>query len=434
MKLFTSKGALHLDGHKHPSQDNPVKTLSLKEVPVLYFPLLGGNGRPFTPLVKEGDKVKIGTRIAIREDMYVPLYSSVSGTVKANVTKLHPGLGRPCPHLVIENDFKEEYDEPLKTVSDDASREEVVSAIKEAGIVGLGGAGFPTWIKYNNVKDIEYVLINAVECEPFLTTDFVSTKDNAKAMLEGAMLLKRAADAKKVVIAIKVKKELAINAIKELLPEYPDVELRLVPDLYPMGWERTLIKTVFKRTYVKLPAEAHVVVNNAQTAIATYLALKEGKPITKRIITVSGDDDLISDPSNIEVPVGTPVELIFNKFDIKDEEMLVLNGGPMTSTALKSLDVVTQAQMGGFTLLKPQKRRTENCLRCGECTYTCPANLQPVEIYRAYNARDLERLEKLQVMKCVECGLCSYVCPSNIELTDTMKRAKALLRLKNAKK
>ncbi|MGI6644948.1 MAG: RnfABCDGE type electron transport complex subunit C [Bacilli bacterium] len=434
MKLFSNHGKVRLNGHKHLTSEEPVKILDVNKVTHVYFPLLANNAKPITPLVKEGDKVKIGTRIALREHMYVPVFSSVSGKVVANKVMFNPGLGRPCPHLVIENDFKEEVEnDALKVVGEDATREEIVNAIKEAGIVGLGGAGFPTWIKYNGVENIEYILINAVECEPFLTTDYVTTIENAKELIEGALLLKKAADAKKVVIAIKKDKEKAINALKEELVNYEDVELHLVPDRYPMGWERTLIEQVFKRTYNNLPSECHVVVDNSQTAIAVYHALKEGKPITKRLLTISGEQDLITNPSNILVPVGTLVSTVLEEFDIaEDKPLMVLNGGPMTSNALRILDVAVQTPNGGFTIVKPFKKRVDNCLRCGECTYHCPAGLQPVEIKLAYEARDFERLDKLRVDKCVECGICSYICPSGIELTDTMKRAKSLLWLKKS--
>lgn len=434
MKLFSNKGRLRLKGHKHLTSDVPVRELDLKKVPFVYFPLMANNAKPITPLVKDGDLVKKGTRIALREHMYVPVYSSVSGKVVANKVMFNPGLGRPCPHLVIENDFKnEEEKKALKVLKDNPTKEEIVEAIKEAGIVGLGGAGFPTWIKYNGVKDIEFILINAVECEPFLTTDYVTTIANAKELIEGALLLKRAADASKVVIAIKKDKEAAIKALNEELTNYQDIELRLVPDAYPMGWERTLVEQVFKRTYNNLPSECHVVVDNSQTAIAVYRALKEGKPITERLLTISGEPELIKDPANILVPVGTPVSVVLAEFDIdQDKPLMVLNGGPMTSTALRTLEVATTAPSGGYTIVKPIKQRVDNCLRCGECTYSCPAGLQPVEIKQAFEARDFERLENLCVTKCVECGICSYVCPSGIELTDTMKRAKSLVWLRQA--
>lgn len=433
MNLFSTNRIKHIEGHKHPSQDVEVRELAASQVPLVYFPLVNPKAQAIKVLVQPGDQVLVGTKIALREDMYVPVFSSVSGKVLENVEKFHPLTGRVVPHLVIENDGKYTPDEPLQTMTLESSKEAIVNAIKEAGIVGLGGAGFPTYIKYNNVKDIDTILINGVECEPFLTTDFVVMKKEAHQLLNGVMLLLKACDAPKAIIAIKKGKKLVADAIKAELVNYPQVSLQEVPDAYPMGWERTLIWKVLGREYDMLPSQCHVIVNNAQTTIAIADALLEGKAVTSRVLTISGD--VVKNPSNIRVPIGTPVETILKQFDIDQSAPInLLAGGPMTSGAITNMDFVTLPQNGGFTLLKPVSYHEVACLRCGACTANCPASLQPVEVKIAVEGKDVVRMDKLQAMKCIECGLCSYVCPSRIEVTEFMKKAKTILRAEAAKK
>ncbi len=433
MKLFSTIGRRRIPAHKKESLAREPFELDIKKVPFVYFPLVAGNNAVCDPLVKVGDKVKVGTRIAFRQQFSVPLFSSVSGTVSAIEKRMNVNTGRPCDHIVIANDFKMEEEAPLDKVALNDPREHIVEAIKEAGIVGLGGAGFPTWIKYNNVEGINTILINAVECEPYLTTDYTESKLNATKIVEGARYLQKAAAANEVVIAIKVKKEAARDALIAASKDYDDVKVVEVPDRYPMGWETTLIYEIFKKRYDRLPSEIGIVVNNSTTALAVYEALVEGKVITKRLITVSGN--VVSNPTNILVPVGTLASVVLAEFEInKEKEFNLLPGGPMTSNPARNADFALQPNHGGLTLLEKVHLRTIPCLRCGKCTTNCPAGLQPVEIMRAFEARDYVRLEKLETLRCVDCGLCSYVCPSNIELTDIMKKSKTILRVHQAGK
>lgn len=432
MKLFQTVGRRKIPGYKSMSLERELVVLDPKKVEYVYFPLVAANNVPLEVFVKEGDKVKVGTKIALKQQFSVPLFSSVSGTVRAIEKRLDVATGRPCDHLVIKNDFKMTKEKPLKKVELDAPKEDIVAAIKEAGIVGLGGANFPTWVKYNNVKDIHTILINAVECEPYLTTDYVSCSLNAAKVISGARYLQKAAGASKVIVAIKVKKEQACNCLKEAAAPYPDIEVREVPDRYPMGWERTLIQTIFKKQYDKLPSEIGVIVNNSTTAIAVHDALVEGSPIVSRIVTVSGN--AVKNAANIVVPVGILAETVLNEFEVEEKEVVLLVGGPMTSNPAKDVSFALTVCHGALTLLEKVVYRPVACLRCGSCTAHCPAGLQPIEILRAFEGRDYERLEKLETLRCVDCGLCSYVCPSKIEVTDMMKKAKTLLRVHQSRK
>lgn len=428
MRLFSTIGRRKIAAHKKESLVLDPAELAIEKVTHVYFPLVAGNGAPYEPLVKVGDKVKVGTKIALRDQFCVPLFSSVSGEVAAIEKRYNAVTGRACDHLVIKNDFALSKAEPLTKVGLEASKEEIVGAIKEAGIVGLGGAAFPTWVKYNNIQNIHTVVINAVECEPYLTTDFISAMENANKIVGGARYLQKAAGAPNVIIAIKVHKDAARDALISAASEYSDIKIVEVPDRYPMGWESTLIYELFKKRYAKLPAEVGVIVNNSTTAMGVYDALVNGEPVVKRLITVSGS--AVKNAGNIYVPVGTLAEVVLAEFEIEsDKEINLLAGGPMTSGSQPNASFALQAAHGGLTVLERVKFRSIPCLRCGACTANCPAGIQPVEIMRAFEARDYVRLEKLETLRCVDCGLCSYVCPSKIEVSDFVKKAKTILRV-----
>ena len=349
--IISSKGKRHIDGHKELTAHKDILDLTQdKEVcKEIYVPVVAPNGKEMEILVKEKDKVKVGSILCRRNDFYVPIYSGVSGVVKKIKSMYNNALGKNCDHLVIENDFN--YDEVLlKTVDyKNSDKETILNAIKEAGIVGLGGAGFPTYVKYSSNAVIDNILVNAVECEPYLTTDYVTMKKNLNYLLEGCNILIKLSGAKEAVIAFKNNKKDLKEMLDKEIVNYPNVRIALVKDKYPMGWEKTLVKTVFKKNYEKLPSEAGVVVNNAQTVISVAKALIEGKVISKRVITVSGD---AINPNNVLVPVGTLSKNILEKCGYTHEEVCVLAGGPMTSKANITDEFAIQTSNGGLTVMK----------------------------------------------------------------------------------
>ena len=431
MILFRSSGRRHLNGHKNLSKDSEIIDLGSKQGSKVYFSTVAPNNTPITVLVNPGDKVKVGQKIAERTDFYVPIYSSVSGTVLEQENVFSAIAGKQVKHIVIENDGLNTPAEPLKTVTLESSKEEIFAAIKEAGLVGMGGAGFPTYVKYNNPQGIKTLLVNGVECEPFLTTDFVAMKNEAKDLVEGCEFLMKASGAENAIIAIKVHKDEAKKAILAELDSHPNVKVVEVPDVYPMGWERTLIKEVFHVEYNRLPAEVGVVINNAQTVISLNKVLSTGLPTATRLVTVSGD--AVKNPTNVLCRIGTLAnELISACGGLVSEDAYLIPGGPMCAKAVNTDLFPIYMQMGALTLLQPKVYQEEPCLRCGSCTHHCPAALQPVEIRRALKSNDYERLLKLNVMSCVECGMCSYCCPSRIELTDSMRTAKNVAKAKMA--
>ncbi len=433
MSILSGIGKVKLDGQKGLTKDKPITSIEAPDV--VYVPLVVGAAIDFDVHVAEGDYVSVGTKLATRKSMYVPLYSPVSGVVKGIEKRMHASK-RLQQHIVIENDHKYESVKAVEVANPDSmTQEEVFNAIKELGLMGLGGSGFPTYIKYSNPSNIETILINGVECEPFITSDHVTMKRDAKALFDGVSFLMKAANAKNAIIAIKEHKPDLMEILVEEAKNYKDIKPVEVPDRYPMGWERTLVETVFKKGFDKLPSEVGVIVNNSSTAIALSKGIRNGEAITKRVVTFSGNG--LKDPQNVEVCVGTPVNYIVEKIGgYIDEECdgFVLGGGPMMGQAVTNDLFVITPYSNAITVLKKESPKTLPCLKCGECTLHCPAHLQPVRIMQGEKAANVELLNKLEVERCVGCGMCTYICPSKIEVTDMVAKAKRRAQLANRRK
>lgn len=432
MSFLSGLGRVKLDGQKGLTKDKPILVLDAPDV--VYVPLVIGMANQFDIHVAEGDQVKVGTKLATRKDMYVPIYSPVSGTVKGFEKRIHVS-GRPQNHVVIENDHKNEMVKVLDIADGDALKPaEIVDAMKELGLVGLGGSGFPTYIKYGHTEGIHTVIINGVECEPFLTSDHLAMKRDLKALFDGTSFMMKAAGVEHAIIAIKEHKPDLFEALKNEALNHNGIEVKEVPDAYPMGWERTLVKQLTKKDYDKLPSEVGVIVNNASTAIALSNGIRNGEAIYRRVVTVSGNG--IKNPQNVDVVVGMPFNQIVEAMGgyADAPEGIVLSGGPMMGKSVMNDSVVITEYTNGMTCLIREDTEALPCLKCGICTLHCPAHLQPVKIMAAEKGAHLEVLEKLDVMRCVECGACSYVCPSKIEVTDFVQKAKRRVNIANIRK
>lgn len=432
LNIFTALKPLHIDGRKDHSAHTPIMTLPYASCQEIYIPLVGPNGVDIDLKVEVGASVRVGQVIGIRKDMYVPFFSSVSGKVIRKQDRYHPIIGRGVPHFVIANDGKYLADTTLKPLTMDASQETIIQRIKEGGLTGLGGSGFPTYFKYQSAKNVEYILINGVECEPYLSTDYQAAQTYAEEVMKGSELFRLAAKAEKVIIAFKQTKVAIKEALMPYLKDYPHIEVRSVPDVYPMGWERTLVRTVLHREYDKFPIEARVIVSNITSAIALHDLVIKGRPVVDRILTMSGAG--LHQEVNVKVPVGTLMSDVVNAIGgYAMERVTAFIGGPMSAKAVKDDQFSIQPHFGGFTVLAPISSQEETCLRCGACTSNCPANLQPIEIKLALDSNNVARLMKLDAMKCVECGICTYVCPSKIEVTEAVRLGKAKTRIELAK-
>ena len=431
MGILTGNGKVHLNGQKGLTKDQPI--LPIEAPDLVYIPLVIGNANDFEVHVSEGDHVYIGTKLATRKSMYVPIFASVSGTVKGIKKRMHC-TKRMQNHIVIENDHKYERVKAIDIENpDDMSQEEVFNAMKEMGLIGLGGSGFPTYIKYNNPKDINTLIINGVECEPFLTSDHLSMKRDIKALYDGVHYMLIASNAPKAIICIKEHKPDLYELLVEEAKNYDNIEPREVPDRYPMGWERVLVKEITGKDYDRLPGEIGVIVNNASTAIALSKGIRKGEAITHRVVTFAGDG--LKHNQNVEVAVGTPVNYIVDKLGgyVDDAPKgMVIAGGPMMGKSILNDQFVIYAHNNGITVLKSIENNPLPCLRCGSCTLHCPSHLQPVRIMQAEKAKNTDLLIKLEVTRCIECGTCTYICPSKIEVTDMVSKGKR--RVNNANK
>ena len=409
----------HIDGHKELTETNEIIKIDVDEVAVC----LATGSHKGEVEVKVGDYVKIGDLLGKRNDhFYVPFFSPVSGTVKAIEDRPSARM-QMTPHVIIENDHKDEK-VVLNTVSLESDGQAIIDFMKEIGLLGQGGAGFPTYIKYNTDK-CETLLINAVECEPYITADVRNIEENKDLFELGVRLMFKASNAKKAYVCIKETHPELIKELKEVFNN-EDIEVKVVRDVYPMGWERTLVYEVLKKRYDKLPIEVGAIVSNATSAITLAYAAKNSHPAYERIVTVSGDN--INDPHNVLVRIGTPIKTLIEKCGgLKDENSLLVLGGPMMGASVDSDEISITPINNAIDIFKADELVEYECLKCGSCIDHCSSSLQPALINRVAEKNNLARLEKLNVMDCIECGLCSFVCPSKIPVSQKVAQAKAML-------
>lgn len=361
-----------------------------------------------------GDYVYKYQTIGHKERFNVPIISSVSGTV----VDIKDG------YIKIKNDLLEKTEKEI--INRDVSKikkEEFLDIIEKAGIIGMGGAGFPTHMKYKTDKNIELLIVNAVECEPYITADYSIMNEKCNELLEGINNIIRINKINNAILAIKKTNVEVIKKFKEIIDKYPKIELRIVRDIYPMGWERTLIKEVTKKEYNILPIELGIVVNNISTIFAINNALKHDIPLVERIVTITGEN--VKNPGNVMVKIGTSVNEILKFMGGILDDSVLISGGPMMGVEINKTDYIKPQMNCILVLPKPKEENIINCLRCGKCVSACPANLAPVLIKECSNK---EELIKLQVNKCISCGLCSYICPSRIDLRNIVNEKKEVIK------
>ncbi|MEG0358690.1 MAG: RnfABCDGE type electron transport complex subunit C [Anaerorhabdus sp.] len=416
----------HVNGHKELTSHGDIVKISAPKT--IAIPLANG-ASDADLLVKEGDIVKVGTKIAQCNGKFtIPLFSSVSGTVKGVEKRMGAGL-KQVDHLLIENDDQYTFEAPFAPIDfEKATREELFDFTMNAGIVGCGGAGFPTYVKYKFAVDVQLLIINAVECEPYITADYKEMHEHIEDLVVGVKAMVKMAGAPVAKLAIKATKKDFIPVLNEAFKDAKNIEVVAVPDVYPMGWERTLVYELTKKRYERLPIEVGCVVSNATTAIALGQALTKGKPIVEKIVTVSGDG--IKKPTNVLTPVGVSAHDIIEQIGgYASEDVLLIAGGPMMGKTINTDAFVITPSSNALTVFINKEVREIACLRCGKCSDHCPAGLQPVRINNAAKANNIDALTKLCVNDCIECGMCSYICPSKIDVTEGVRRAKRNMAL-----
>lgn len=440
MGLATFKGGVHPYEGKELSENKPVQVLMPKGD--LVFPMSQGIGAPANPLVKKGDRVLAGQIIGEAGGFIsANVICSVSGTVKA-VEPRRVASGGMVNSVVVENDGQYEAVEGMGADRDPAtlSKQEIRDIVKAAGIVGMGGAGFPTNVKLSpkNEDAIEYILINGAECEPYLTSDYRCMMEDPEKIIGGLKVVLQLFDKAKGVIGIENNKPEAIKKLKELVKDEPRIEVCELLTKYPQGGERSLIYAVTGRSVNSsmLPADAGCIVDNIGTVIAIYDAVCKTTPLIERVFTVTGD--AIADPRNFRIKIGTNTqELIEAAGGFKSEPEKVISGGPMMGFAMFDLDVpVIKTNGSVLCMIKDQVAASVEtpCIRCGKCVSACPSHIVPVMMMKAALKGDCDTFEKLNGMECMECGSCTFVCPAKRPLTQAFKEMRKTVAANRRKK
>ena len=432
MSIFTTKRQKYIREMKTTKALTAGKRVVSFEPEAIYVPLVDPTtAKPLALNVKVGDEVKVGTVIGTRVESSIPVFSSVSGVIEKEELLLHASLGRNVKHFVIKNDQKYEKEPNLPILGEDATKEQLVERLKEAGLLGFGGAGFPTYLKYQN-SNIETIIVNGVECETHLTDDYNILMTHKDEIIAGLKCLMRASGAKNAYIAYKKSYKDVAKFYKDVAKENENIKVVAVKDAYPSGWERQVVKAVTKKIYNDYPLEVGVVVNNVETVLYAGRAILKGEVVTRKIMTVSGTG--IKNPSKVELPIYTRAIDVINNFGgYTSDSVSVSFGGAMTSRGVMDDKAVILPFTRGLTILPRIKLNTQPCLNCGTCTLHCPAEIQPVEIMKAQIAKNTDRIMDFEPWHCIGCSLCSYVCPSKIDVSDYVKKAKLVANIQRKK-
>ena len=424
-------------GGIHPAENKLSANSAIQALPIpqmVSIPISQHIGAPATPVVKKNDKVKVGQLIA-KSSGFVSanIHSSVSGTVfKVDDIMDASGFRRTSIIIKVEGDEWLEHidrsEELHKEIS--ASKEEIIRRIGDAGIVGLGGATFPAHVKLSVPpgKTAEVLIINAVECEPYLTSDHRIMLEKGDEVLVGIQILMKALEVNKAIIGIENNKPDAIAHLSKLAANYKGIEICPLKTQYPQGGEKQLISATIKREVPSgaLPIEVGAVVQNVGTAFAVYEAIQKNKPLIERVATITGKS--LKNPSNWMFRIGTPVkDIIEAAGGMPEDTGKIVGGGPMMGKALSSVDVPLTKGSSGLLLLPREetaRKATKACIRCGKCVSVCPMGLEPYLLMVCADQKNYERLEKDAVMDCIECGSCSYTCPAHRPLLDYIRLGK----------
>jgi electron transport complex protein RnfC len=414
--------------NKHFTEFKSIERLSLPSV--VYIPLIQHIGKPCSPSVNVGDTVLAGQKIASSQaHIYANIHASLSGKVRAIKKCPHPLLGT-CDAVVIDSDGLDSHAKPGIHSNGEViklSADEIRSIIFEAGIVGMGGAGFPTHIKLKPPKPVDTFILNAAECEPYLNCDYRLMVEKTKEILLGTELVLKCLGAKDVYIAIEENKPEAIKIFRDKLQE-TSYKLIVLKSEYPQGDEKQLIKKILNRQVPSggLPFELGVVVHNLATVFAIYEAVYKHKPLYERVVTVTGS--CLENPKNLLVRIGTPLkDLIDFCSPLKEKPQKVIVGGPMMGIAQYTDGVPVTKTTSGLILLNKKEVPIfleDVCIRCGECVRNCPAGLEPCLISQAVEKENWELARAYSAADCIECGLCSYLCPAKRNLVQSIKYAK----------
>ena len=418
---FSFFGGVHPKENKWYACDKETQVFPAPDIVVI--PMSQHIGAPCKPLVKKGDLVTVGQKIGDNQGLCVPVHSSVSGKVKAVEARAHTS-GTTMMSVVIENDHLDtlcpDIHKRTQEQVDALSVEELIDIIHEGGIVGMGGATFPTHVKLSGgIGKVDTVIINAGECEPYITADDRLCREHPAELISGLKIIMKIFGLKEGHIGIEDNKPEAIKSLIVNLDASDGISVDILPAKYPQGAEKQLIYAITGREVPSggLPAAVGCAVFNAATCKAIHDVVYDGMPLISRIVTVSGD--IIMEPKNLLVPIGTAFNDLLEACGHSENPYKVLSGGPMMGTAQYDLNVPTIKGVNAVTVLGKRNEfavEEPHCLRCGKCIDACPMKLMPVLMYKALQSGDVEEMKANNVMDCIECGCCAYTCPASVPL------------------
>lgn len=439
MGLRTFKGGVHPYDGKELSKDKPIREVLPKGE--LVYPLSQHIGAPANPVVKKGDAVLKGQKIAEANGFVSsPIFASASGTVKA-IEPRRVAVGDMVNAIVIENDgqFNSVEFEETKDVTK-LSKDEIIQRIKEAGIVGMGGAGFPTHVKLSPKEPakIEYVIANCAECEPYLTSDYRRMLEEPEKLIEGMKIILQLFDNAKGILGIENNKPDCIEKLTELTKDEPNLTVMALETKYPQGSERQLIYAATGRAIhaAMLPADAGCIVNNVDTIVAVYNSVKLGKPLMHRIVTVTGK--AVKEPANFSVCIGTNYqELVEMAGGFTEQPKKIISGGPMMGFAMFDLSIPTTKTTSALLCLNEDEvalYEPSACINCARCVEVCPSRIIPSRLADYSENYQEDVFEKWNGLECIECGSCSYICPAKRQLAQAIKVMKKTVLANKRKK
>jgi electron transport complex protein RnfC len=426
-------GGVHPHDMKAATNEKAIEQLPAPAQVVI--PMSQHFGAPCTPLVKAGDHVKVGQKIGEFRGLGAPIHASVSGTVKAVEPRPY-SMGGNILSVVIDNDMQDEVSEEVQAPADpDAlSVDEMVEIVKNAGIVGMGGATFPTHVKISRgIGKVDTVIINGAECEPYITGDHRAMLERPEEIIGGATYLAKMFGVEKVVIGVEVNKQNGIDKMNEVIAaKHAPVVVEGLRCRYPQGGEKQLCQAITGKQVPPggLPSNIGCAVFNINTTCAIYRAITTGMPVVKKVVTVSGSG--VVEPKNVECPIGTPVSLLFDFCGgLKDGTYKLIAGGPMMGMAQYTADIPVAKGTGcmlAFCGKEEQTVANPQCIRCGKCIAACPMHLEPLFLYQYASKGLVDELNEAHIMDCMECGACAYTCPARLHLTHMFKTGKQLVK------
>ena len=429
-KLKTFPGGVHPHDKKELSRERPIETAPVPQL--LYIPLAQHIGAPCKALVNKGDAVKKGQMVGEAGGFVsAPVHATVSGTV-ADVRKMPNIFGAQVDTVVIENDGREEWFEGMNAPQDAANLEpdEIKARIVAGGLVGMGGATFPTHVKVSPPKEkpIDTFILNGCECEPYLTADHRLMLEQPEKTVKGAQLLSKAVGARRGIVAIEANKPDAFEKMREAFSGLDGWSVEMMAVKYPQGAEKQLIKALLGREVPSggLPMDVGALVSNVGTAAAVCDAVTMNRPLIERITTVTGEG--IERPANFLARIGTPISLLLEKAGLRPGAKKIILGGPMMGLAQYNPELpVIKGTSGILVLMEAESGEYENCIRCGRCVEGCPVQLVPSELSIACDAGDFDLAMEKNILDCIECGVCTYVCPARRPIVHLIKFGKAEL-------